>query len=206
MTKQLIVDHISNITYADVITENFDVNSTSLNEFVLTGIIQKADTKNGNGRIYPRATLEREINRFIENTVKINAVAGELDHPDSTIVTLANASHTITKIWWEGTNVMAKIKLLNTPSGKIAQELVKARVPLGISSRGMGSIQQIGETLRVGDDFDLLCFDLVSVPSTSGAYLFPENTSLSESLDKSVVFDQKYLKINSLMTEILSMS
>jgi hypothetical protein len=121
---------------------------------------------------------------------------GELDHPESSIVNLNNVSHNITKVWWEGNNVMGELVLLNTPAGKIAQELISAGIPLGISSRGMGSVRQIGETVEVQDDFELLCWDLVSVPSTPEAYM-----TLSESKQHQSLKD--YSKVNSLLTEII---
>jgi hypothetical protein len=121
---------------------------------------------------------------------------GELDHPESTIINLKNASHNIKRIWWEGNDLMGELELLNTPSGKIAQEIVLAGIPLGISSRGMGSVQQIGETVEVQDDFELLCWDLVSVPSTPNAYM-----KLSEG--KQTQINKDYSKVSSLITEII---
>ena len=132
----------------------------------------------------------------MQGPIKTTTSTGELDHPDSSIIRLSNISHLITKIWWEGNDVMGELTLLDTPSGKIAQEIIRCGIPLGISSRGMGSVKQIGETVEVQDDFELLCWDLVSVPSTPNAYM-----TLSES--KQYKSTKDYSKINSLITEII---
>lgn len=193
MNKQLLVDHTP-----------FHIAKLSLTEGVkhsdgrirVRGKLQEAEVKNGNGRVYPKDILEKQIEKYIDGPVKSNTAMGELDHPESSIVNLNNVSHNITKVWWEGNNVMGELVLLNTPAGKIAQELISAGIPLGISSRGMGSVRQIGETVEVQDDFELLCFDLVSVPSTPEAYM-----SLSESKQFQSIKD--YSKINTLITEII---
>lgn len=205
MSKILLVDHISILHPEGLIKEGIDFNDPKL---ILKGIIQKAETQNGNGRVYRKETLIREIEKYNGISVANGNALGELDHPDSSVISLANASHNIVKVWWEGNNVMGNIQLLTTPAGNIARELIKSGVPLGISSRGMGSIRQIGETLEVGNDFELLCFDLVSIPSTPGAYLFPMDTStatdttkLQESLE--VKTKSKYFKVNSLITDII---
>jgi len=142
----------------------------------LVGICQKSGTKNGNGRIYRKETLQREVENY-QKAIQERRALGELDHPDDSVVNLKNCSHLMTKMWWDGESVMGKIEVLDTPSGKILKELVKAGVKLGISSRGLGSVnQKNGETI-VEDDFQLICFDMVSEPSTPGAYLSPGNTA-----------------------------
>jgi hypothetical protein len=140
---------------------------------MLSGIMQKSDTKNGNGRIYPHAILEREINNYAR-LVEDNRALGELDHPDSSVINLANASHMVTKIWMEGNKCMGTIRVLNTPSGQILRSLVESGVKLGISSRGMGSVREQNGVTLVEDDFQLLCFDMVSDPSTPGAFMMTE--------------------------------
>ena len=162
----------------------------------IKGKLQESEVKNGNGRVYPKEVLEREAKKYAEGPIKSNTAMGELDHPESTIVNLNNVSHNIKRIWWEGNDLMGELELLNTPSGKIAQEIISAGIPLGISSRGMGSVQQIGETVEVQDDFELVCWDLVSVPSTPNAYM-----SLSEGKQRQEGKD--YSKVNSLITEII---
>jgi len=141
---------------------------------ILSGVIQKADELNGNGRIYPRRILEREIENY-KKIVKERRALGELDHPEDSVINLKNASHLVTEVWWNSEEVMGKIQVLNTPSGNILKGLVNSGVKLGISSRGLGSVrEQSGKTI-VEDDFQLICFDFVSEPSTQGAYMMTEN-------------------------------
>lgn len=139
----------------------------------LVGICQKSGTKNGNGRVYKKETLQREVENY-QKAIGERRSLGELDHPDDSVINLKNASHLVTKMWWDGDSVMGKIEVLNTPSGKILKELVKSGVKLGISSRGLGTVnERNGETI-VEDDFQLICFDMVSEPSTPNAFLSPE--------------------------------
>jgi hypothetical protein len=164
---------------------------------ILSGVMQRADAQNGNGRIYPRAILEREVQRYLQ-LIKENRALGELDHPDDSVVNLRNASHMVTDIWWNGNDVMGKAKILNTPSGQILKALVESGVKLGISSRGLGSVRENrGETI-VEDDFNLICFDFVSDPSTTGAFMMKESkgdnnviTQLTEKLDKLISIIEK---------------
>lgn len=152
------------------IKENRDLNGGKI---VLRGVMQRADAVNQNGRIYPRAILEREVENY-QKFVRERRALGELDHPTASVVNLQNASHIVTEIRWEGDAVMGSIELLSTPMGKIAQSLVEDGVKLGISSRGVGSTRQHGDYDMVEEDFMLLCFDLVSEPSTSGAFMLKE--------------------------------
>jgi hypothetical protein len=194
MDKQLLIDYIpSHVAKIVMIAEAKLSNNGRMR---IKGKLQEAEVKNGNNRVYPRDVLAREVENYIKNNIAINNAMGELDHPESGVVSLNNASHNIKKIWWEGNDLMGELELLNTPAGKIAQEIVTAGIPLGISSRGMGSVKQIGETVEVQDDFELLCWDLVSVPSTPGAYM-----KLAEG--KQVQISKDYSKINSLITEII---
>ena len=113
----------------------------------LTGRIQTADKKNGNGRKYPMKVMRREMDNYIK-IVNDNRACGELDHPDDSVINLKNVSHMVTKCWWEGKDVMGKIKVLDTPSGRILKDLINAGVKLGISSRGLGSVKEsMGELL-----------------------------------------------------------
>ena len=196
MNKQLLVDHIPfHVAKLQPITEGKDSkNGDGLMR--VRGKLQEADVKNGNGRVYPLKTLKVQIDKYMNGPMVSRTSTGELDHPESSIINLSNVSHLITKIWWQGNDVMGELTLLNTPSGKIAQEIIRANIPLGISSRGMGSVRQIGETVEVQDDFELLCWDLVSVPSTPNAYM-----SLSESKQYRSLND--YTKVNELITEII---
>ena len=140
---------------------------------MLSGLMQMSDTKNGNGRVYPHNILEREIKNYAR-LVEDRRALGELDHPESSVINLANASHMVTKIWMEGNKCMGTIRVLNTPSGQILRSLVESNVKLGISSRGMGSVRESNGVTLVEDDFQLLCFDMVSDPSTPGAFMMTE--------------------------------
>jgi hypothetical protein len=142
----------------------------------LSGRLQTADKKNGNGRVYPHEVLKREIGNYMD-IVKDNRACGELDHPDDSVVNLKNVSHIVTDIWWEGKDVMGKIKVLDTPSGRILKDLINAGVKLGISSRGLGSVRESMGVVTVENDFQLICFDMVSEPSTPNAYVYPNQTN-----------------------------
>ena len=136
----------------------------------LTGVMQKCDTVNGNGRIYPRNILEKEIKNY-KKIVDERRALGELDHPDDSVINLKNASHMVIDIWMDGDSVMGKVQVLGTPAGQVLKALVDAGVKLGISSRGLGSTKEKDGKTMVEDDFQLICFDFVSEASTPGAYL-----------------------------------
>jgi len=162
----------------------------------LSGLMQEAEKLNGNGRIYPQLIMEREIANY-SKLVKERRALGELDHPDDSVINLKNCSHLVSAIWMEGSKVMGKIELLNTPSGNILKNLVDSGVRMGISSRGMGSIkEQNGKTI-VEDDYQLICFDMVSDPSTPGAFMVTEAKNTPNIFTKAD-------KINRMMNDILS--
>ena len=141
---------------------------------MLSGLMQMAETQNGNGRVYPKKILEREVKNY-KKIVEDRRALGELDHPEESVINLKNASHMITEIWMDDDKVMGKMKVLETPSGKILESLVKSGVSIGISSRGLGSVKEtMGKTI-VEDDFQLICFDVVSEPSTPGAFMMQES-------------------------------
>ena len=146
---------------------------------VLKGPIQKANTLNQNGRIYPRTILEREIMNY-QKLIQENRAMGECDHPDSSVVELKNVSHVVKEAYMQGDIVYGSIEILDTPSGKIIQSLIESGVTLGISSRGVGSTQRQGNTQIVQDDFQLICFDMVSEPSTPGAFVMKEGREISK--------------------------
>ena len=181
----------------------FSVSRTQLHEGLkapsgnplVEGILATAEVKNGNGRYYPKELWEREIDKY-QQVVKENRSTGELDHPDSSIISLKNVSHIIREMWWDGDKVMGKIEILPTVSGNILKALIDNNVQVGVSSRGMGSLKQIGETLEVQDDFELLCWDFVSTPSNPGSYM-----QLVREGKESQTY--QYGKVNSLLTEIL---
>jgi hypothetical protein len=163
---------------------------------MLTGVMQRADAKNGNGRVYPENVLRREVENY-KKLVAENRALGELDHPDESVINLKNASHIVTDIWWNGKDVMGKVKILTTPSGQILKSLVESGVKLGISSRGLGSVKEKAGLTYVEDDFQLICFDFVSEPSTMGAFM-----NLSESKKSPNIFN-KSDKINRLLNDII---
>jgi hypothetical protein len=164
---------------------------------IVEGILATAEVKNGNGRYYPKELWEREIDKYNE-IIKENRATGELDHPDSSIISLKNVSHIIRGCWWDGDKVMGKIEILPTVSGNILKALIENNVTVGVSSRGMGSLKEINEgTLEVQDDFELLCWDFVSTPSNPGSYMQLVREG------KENLPENKFAKVNSLLTEIL---
>ena len=170
----------------------------------LVGVCQKAGTKNGNGRVYRKETLQREVENYQE-AIRERRALGELDHPDDSVINLKNASHLVTKMWWDGNNAMGKIEVLDTPSGRILKDLIGAGVKLGISSRGLGTVKEVNGDTMVEDDFQLICFDMVSEPSTPGAYLKPQ-ADIGSGINM-YINEQKNLtkqqKINHLIDDIL---
>lgn len=165
--------------------------------FVVSGILQKWGEKNHNGRIYPKDILLREVAKYRQR-IKENRSTGELDHPDDPIISLKNVSHRILDVWTKDNAVYGKVEVLDTPSGNILRNLFKAGIALGISSRGLGSLKKVDEsTTEVQDDFDLICWDFVSDPSTVGAFMSPLQEGRTMQADK-------YAKMNMLIRDILS--
>ncbi len=180
----------------DLLTEEEKVFVTA-GGLILTGIMQKADQENGNGRIYSRKILDRELNNY-QKLIDERRALGELDHPEDSVVNLKNCSHLVTKMWWDGNNLMGKVKVLETPSGNILRSLVQSGVKLGISSRGLGSTKKQDGKVIVEEDFQLICFDFVQEPSTPGAFMMRENKNrkLTEVFNKSD-------RLNRLLNEIV---
>ena len=167
------------------------------NAMFITGKLQEGGVLNGNQRMYPPEIMEREVKKYSE-MVKDNRALGELDHPDSSIINLANVSHMVIDIWMDGPSVMGKCKVLDTPSGQIVRSLVDAGVKIGISSRGMGSVKEHQGKSIVEDDFQLICFDIVSEPSTPNAFMaLSESKLMNEQVTKNN-------KIINLMNEIIA--
>ena len=163
---------------------------------ILTGKLQEADVQNGNGRIYPQRVLVREMKNY-QKLVQERRALGELDHPEDSVINLKNASHLVTDVWWDNKNVMGKVKVLDTPSGQVLKSLVESGVKLGISSRGMGAVTESAGQTIVEDDFQLICFDFVSEPSTPNAFMMREAKEF-----KNNVFT-KADRINRLLNEVL---
>ena len=173
---------------------------------IVTGVLQRAEAKNQNERVYPKNILDREIKNYIEGPIKENRAMGELDHPESSVINLQNVSHNIKKCWWDGDNVMGEVEILNTPAGNILKALFAADIVVGISSRGMGSVEEnLNEgTLEVQDDFELLCFDFVSTPSTHGAYMKPKNqVNINMNEGKIKLPEYKYTNVNNIIRDII---
>jgi len=205
MTKQLIREFYElcpdGNCVMDVLTEGERARRDNGAVF-LVGVCQKAGTKNGNGRVYPKNVLQREVENY-QQLVRERRALGELDHPDDSVINLKNASHLITKMWWDGDSVMAKIEVLDTPSGKILKDLLNSDVKLGISSRGMGSVKESMGSLTVEDDFQLICFDMVADPSTPGAFM-SISIGLNENKNPSFTKELSQIdKINFALNDIL---
>ena len=178
MSKQILVDYIPFEVSPEQINESIKNNG----RLVVKGVLQRAEAKNQNGRVYPRETLMREAKKYAEIQIKERRALGELDHPDSSVVNLNNVSHNIMEMHWNGDDLLGTVEVLGTPAGNILKELFKSGIKLGISSRGLGSVEELGEadekgtpTVKVKDDFELIAFDFVSNPSTHGAFLSPTN-------------------------------
>ena len=192
MSKSLLIE-----------TNTFKINPLQLTENVnketgnlmVEGILATAEVKNGNGRYYSKDLWNREMDKYNE-LIEQRRSMGELDHPESTVINLKNVSHLISDYWWDGDNVMGKIEILPTPSGQILKELIKAGVTVGVSSRGMGSLEQNGGVMEVQDDFELLCWDFVSTPSNPGSYMHTLNEGKNV-----VTYD--YTNVNKVVHEIL---
>ena len=170
---------------------------------IVEGVLQRANAKNQNGRVYPKDILDREVQNYIDGPIKDNRAMGELDHPESSIINLQNVSHTVKKCWWDGDDVMGRVEILSTPAGNILKALFASGITVGISSRGMGSVEEnINEgTVEVQDDFELLCWDFVSTPSTHGAFMTPKSSGLHES--KIRIPEYKYTNVNNIIRDII---
>lgn len=176
MEKKLLIDIITFEPLKQTLAEAL----TGSGPFVVKGILQRAEATNQNGRSYPLSTLQREAQKYTDNFIKERRALGELDHPESQVVNLKNVSHNVIEMHWEGKDLMGTVEVLSTPSGNILKELFRSNIRLGISSRGLGTIKKISESVdQVQDDFELIAFDFVSNPSTRGAFMFP-STSLNE--------------------------
>ena len=184
--KQLIVDYIPFEITPQQITESMSTNDGKL---IVKGVLQRAEAQNQNGRVYPKDLLMREAKKYTENFIQQKRALGELDHPDSSVVNLQNASHNVLEMHFNGNDLVGTVEVLGTPSGNILKELFKSGIKLGISSRGLGSVEAIGENgaQQVQPDFELIAFDFVSNPSTHGAFLSPMN----ESVDKTQQYEQR---------------
>ena len=173
---------------------------------VVKGVIQRAEAKNQNGRVYPKEILEREIQKYIAGPVKERRALGELDHPESSVINLQNVSHNVIRVKMVGDDVYGEVEVLSTTACNILKELFRNGITVGISSRGMGSVQESGNgTVEVQDDFELLCFDFVSTPSTHGALMKPAGRAIQELQERvaSSVSEYKYTNVNNIVRDII---
>ena len=199
MNKKLnVLNSYTTFDYSpEMIKESKDLNAGKI---VLKGILQKSETVNQNGRIYPKEILEREIRNY-QKLINENRALGECDHPDSSVVELKNVSHIIKEAYMKDDVVYGTVELLDTPCGKILQSLVESGVKLGISSRGVGSTKSKGEYQVVQDDFQLICWDFVSEPSTPGSFVMKEGRKISSS-DLKKIFN-KSDRVDRIMNDIM---
>ena len=170
MSKQVIVDYIPFEVSPQQINESINENNGRL---VVKGVLQRAEAKNQNGRVYPKETLMREAKKYQEVQIAERRALGELDHPDSSVVNLNNVSHNVLEMHWKDNNLVGTVEVLGTPAGNILKELFKSGIKLGISSRGLGSVKEMNEddSVEVQPDFELIAFDFVSNPSTHGVFV-----------------------------------
>ena len=198
MSKQLLVDYTVFEVSPQQINESLTQNNGRL---IVTGVLQRANAQNQNGRVYPMEVLQREAKKYSETFIAERRALGELDHPDSSVVNLNNVSHNVLSMAWNGNDLVGTVEILNTPSGNILKALFQSGIRLGISSRGMGSVKEVMKegsmALIVQDDFDLIAFDFVSNPSTQGAFLSPVNESVNK------VINDKYGNISRIIQDII---
>ncbi len=188
----------------------FEVKPGSLTESVkdgkllVSGVLQRAEAKNQNGRVYPKGILKREADKYSSEFVKQRRAMGELDHPESSVVNLKNVSHNIVSMDWENDDLVGTVEILPTPSGNILRDLLNSGILLGISSRGLGSVKKdMRENSDVvQDDFELIAFDFVSNPSTHGAFMYPQG-NINESVS-SAQSNNPYANVERIIHNIFS--
>jgi|TARA_B100001964_G_scaffold244222_1_gene324826 hypothetical protein len=204
MSKSLLIDILPFEVTSQQINESMTDNHGRL---VVSGVLQRANSKNQNGRIYPKEVLIREAKKYTKEFIKQSRALGELDHPESSVVNLRNTSHNVKEMWWEGDNLLGKVEVLSTPTGNILKELFKARIKLGISSRGLGSVESAkdDDTQEVQKDFELIAFDFVSNPSTHGAFMHPmtEGVIKENTRNDGTVCD-KWCRTEAIISDILT--
>ena len=200
MNKQLLIDYLPFEVMPETINE-----SMGGGKLLVKGVLQRANAENQNGRIYPKEILVREAKKYNDSFITERRAMGELDHPESSVVNLQNVSHNVKDMHWEGDNLLGTVEVLGTPSGNILKELFKSGIKLGISSRGMGSVETVTEdsgkeAQEVQPDFELIAFDFVSNPSTHGAFMYPVNESVDKTQDRSC---DEYCKVESIINDIM---
>ena len=202
MNRQLIVDYLPFEVKPEQISESIKENDGKL---IVRGVLQRAEAKNQNGRVYPREILAREAKKYEKEFITQRRAMGELDHPESSVVNLQNVSHNVKDMHWEGDNLLGTVEVLGTPSGNILKELFKSGIKLGISSRGMGSVETVTEdsgdaVVKVQPDFELIAFDFVSNPSTHGAFMYPMNEGVEKKEGRTC---GTYCNVESIINDIM---
>ena len=192
MSKKLLIETHAIKVSSSQLTESINKENGNL---MVEGVLATAEVKNGNGRYYKKELWDREMEKY-DQLVKERRSMGELDHPESTVINLKNVSHIVTGYNWDGDQLMGKIEILPTPSGNILKELIKNGITVGVSSRGMGSLEQNGSVMEVQDDFELLCWEFVSTPSNPGSFM-----SVLQEGKETVTYD--YTNVNKIIHEIL---
>lgn len=179
MDKSLLIDVITFEPVKDILQES--ISNSGKKPFIVKGVLQRANTKNQNGRIYPKEILIREAQKYTDNFIRERRALGELDHPQEQVVNLKNVSHNIVEMHWDGDDLVGTIEILGTPSGNILKSLFESNIRLGVSSRALGSLKKISEGSElVNDDLEVICWDFVSNPSVRGAFVYPEQQTISE--------------------------
>jgi hypothetical protein len=173
MSEKLLITEFLQLDSNESLLTEEEKRLVSEGETILAGVFQRAEAQNANGRVYPKNVLLKEVDNY-QKLVREHRSVGELDHPDSSVIEMKNVSHIVTDIFWNGDEVIGKLKLLNTPAGNIAKGLLEGGVKFGISSRGLGSTEKKNGKTYVNNDFHLICFDLVTEPSTTGAFVIKE--------------------------------
>lgn len=203
--RELLIDTMTFNVKPAAIRESISNNGKVL----VQGVIQRANALNQNKRVYPKPILMREVKKYME-LVKERRSLGELDHPESSVINLANVSHLITELAWQGDDLIGTVEVLPTPAGNILKALFEAGVKVGISSRGLGSVQEMGNgNVEVQEDFEILCWDMVSNPSTQGSFMSPIST-MNESVDRKLISGNKHIsgkdfsRVNEIILDIFS--
>lgn len=201
MEKNVLIEYITFTPRPEQLNESKFNQDKPL---IVSGKIQAADKPNANLRIYTYDALNLQVQKYIDGPINERRSYGELDHPESSIINLKNASHIITRMWWEGKDLYGEFEILSTPSGNILKELFRKRCTVGVSSRALGSTMPIGEGIvQVGDDLDLICWDFVSNPSTYGAYVKPAggiNEGYNPSLQNT---SNKYTNVSRMISDLI---
>jgi hypothetical protein len=197
-------DDERNLPFVNEINKINEGGKIMVEPLILFVVLQKYGVKNKNGRIYPKEILEKEANNY-EKLIQSRSAIGEAEHPESSVINSSRVSHEIKKIWWEGKTLVGEIEIIMSPGfinqgiisceGDNIANLLRKGIRVGVSSRGVGSVQKVGDTLVVQNDFELICWDIVTTPSTPGSYMFTSKEDAApmienEKKDKPLLLDE----------------